>query len=198
MEKTGILLTLRLDDLERPVDRQTVLARDEEHFHLDMHVELVPLGRERFGVPGPTSLTPFGPYGPMFHLGDVIQAVPAEDGWHRFVRRLESSDVWGRCLPVPHLARLTRPAPAERERGSRFGSQRALRAVLSGGRIGELFEKLERAGGGWEYCVGNVTIQLPVPRGSELPPDLQDLVDELFDLLLPLDAKKRGAVLDRS
>lgn len=187
-EKIGIELLLQLDSLERPAERETVMELEEHDFELAVYIEVVPLAPDRFRIPGATSLTPFGPLGPTLNLGDVIETAPLSEGVHRFVRRLESARVWSRTLYVPHVSRA---AIGDRERRSLVEQQQFLHDLLRGGRVGALLEEIERAGGGWEYAVGNVTVQLPLPEGSELPAHLQELVDELFEHLLPLAAKRR-------
>jgi hypothetical protein len=95
-----------------------------------------------FRLAEPLSVTPFGPYGPMLNLGDVIEVESQPDGTFRYVRTLESGDPWSRTIPGVSIEVIERPV------------------------IHDLLEEFIAAGGMWELAVGNLTLQILSPRGT--------------------------------
>jgi hypothetical protein len=109
--------------------------------------DVIQLGPALFRVPGPLSLTPFGPYGPMLDLGTTIEAKIQEDGSYRYIGTRESLKVWTRILcPVQEGCLQSDPVVTILRR---------------------LTEEEECS---WEWCAGNLTIQGAV-SGEEIVPD---------------------------
>jgi hypothetical protein len=108
---------------------------EEEDVDWASSVLVEAIGDNLFRVPEPTSLTPFGPIGPMLSLGEIIRASPQEGGLWRFEGIQESEDVWT------------------------FKVQVMTSSVLQQADLARRLERLRDLNCGWEWCVGNLTIQ---------------------------------------
>ena len=178
MSKSGIEeieLRLQFEDLEG--DEYTgEEPADVLDYDLDFAAPVIRLSEDRFRITEPLSLL-LGPHGPRLNLGDIIEVRPLHDGSYRYLRTLESARIWTTIIHLPWLAQ--RLAEAHRQ-GHPSNAGRILDHVLREGEVDHVLEQLVEAGGAWEYCVGNLTVQLPRELGETEPPArLRALLDRL-------------------
>jgi len=161
---------------------------EQEDLELESEVGVERLSGCRFRVAEPISLSFMGPFGPRFHLGDVIAARAKNDGRYEYVGIIQRAEVWSfrhdigpyRCPPrrtsdptsdptLPHL-------DAE--------------AILDDRVVRGLLDAAQALGGGWEFCVGHLTIEFPKQAGTLAPPcEVETLMDRLgnrLSMLKPL------------
>jgi hypothetical protein len=157
-ELKTLKLSFRLSDFE-PDEADAVGEPDDSV--CDVEVDAYELHPGIYRIAGPQSLTAFGPYGPLLNLGSVIQVELQGDRTCRYVRTLESPSIWT-ILVV---------APVRLEVIGREDVKRHLDALLD-------------LGCGWEWCVGNVTIQGlqsgPTPGPSEAVSDAIAALESLL------------------
>jgi hypothetical protein len=157
---------------------------EEEDLEWEIGVIVERLSECRFRVVEPTSLSFVGPFGPRFRLGDLIEARVKDDGRYEYVCTVQRSEVWsfrydiGPYRHPPGIA--SDPTLPELDAG----------AILGDRVVRELLNAAQTLGGGWEFCVGHLTIEFPKQAGTLAPPDdVERLVDSLgnrLKLLKPL------------
>ncbi len=170
-----IALRIRVEDLENPDVRghESARAIDPDDCDIELDVPVVRLGADRFRLTEPVSVF----FVPVFNLGDVIEARPLNEGEHLYVRTLERAHVWTRVL---HLRSLARRVAAASPVGEISEAGRILAEALRQGEGGRILARIAAAGGAWEYCVGNLQIQLPLRDGESEPSgEIQRLLEDL-------------------
>ena len=105
------------------------------------------------------------------------------DGRYEYVRTLQHSEVWSvrhTIWPDHPSERASDPNLPEIDAG----------AILDDRIVRELLDAARALGGGWEFCVGNLTIEFPTQAGTLAPPDeverLWDCLGNRLKLLKPL------------
>jgi hypothetical protein len=182
---TTVLMSFSLedfcDDASEPDD--DIDYEPDDDIDCECPVDVEPLGNQQFRVITPTSLTPFGPLGPMLNRGDVIELTSREDGNFRYVRTVKKSRVWSKRLTGPTIRLPIPPSFA----GS---SGRSFRDVPTGVRVesiksgearrilDELVESHTRFN--WEWAVGNLTLQFELEPGETEPP--QEVIQKVREL----------------
>jgi hypothetical protein len=147
------------DDASEPDD--DIDCEPDDDIDCECPVDVEPLGNQQFRVITPTSLTPFGPFGPMLNRGDVIELTSREDGNFRYVRTVKKSRVWSKRL-----------GKSKRVRVESIKSGEARRI------LDELVKSHTRFN--WEWAVGNLTLQFELEPGETEPP--QEVIQKVREL----------------
>ena len=160
-EPEEVVLRFRLSDLDDdPTEANEVLDDEDDEPEGTVSVTVERVGPDRVRLLEPCSLTPFGPIGPVLHLGDLVEVEALDDGSVRYRRVLEAALVW-------EFGRTGTPRAATEDAG--------IAAVL--GEIGD-------AGGMWEWCAGCLWVEVPrAASDGACPPSIQALFDRLGHLL---------------
>jgi hypothetical protein len=147
-------------DPENPEGPSLSLRVDSDEYSLLFSAPVAEAGANRCHIAEPVSVTFLGPHGPMLNLGDLIEVTPLSDGSYGYVRTVERSRVWSETLQ---------------------GVEQDPRVYL--GAAGVL-DELVKAGCRWEWCSGNLTVQMILGDGeSEPPSEVEELVERLVAAL---------------
>jgi hypothetical protein len=141
-----IELRFRCPDDDDAEDDFLEYGPDPDDYMFRCYPTVQPAGESRFRLVEPQSITFAGPLGPMLNFGDIIDVVKLSKGCYGFLRIAEAARVWTRVfggLPIETL------------------SKRDVASTL---------DAFTDAGGGWEYCVGNITLQWMLEENEAEPP----------------------------
>ena len=147
-----IQLVFRFEDFAGPEEETDEFEDDEP---CDSPVMVICLGGDRFQVCDPTSLIPFGPFGPFLSAGTKIRVKKMEAGSYRLVEIAERPQVWT----------------------WRFASRQW--HTLEGD-VKASVDALSEKGCRWEWCAGNFTIQkIRLPNEAAPDPSLAETIAAL-------------------
>jgi hypothetical protein len=131
---------------------------DEELFDGEITFDVEPVAGSpgHFRMPEPVSITPFGPFGPSFSVGDVIATIPHGDGTYVLKRVVMRADSWSKYVSGVTAETLEEP------------------------QLVEALHEFYDLGGGWEFATGNLTLQyLKMPDEPVAPAAVLDLFDRI-------------------
>lgn len=162
---TYILLRFSPSDLEDDDEAQDIEdSLNDWGGTVSVFVEREAPDSSRVRVAEPVSISPFGPVGPGFNDGDIIEVSPLDNGTYRFVRVVTKADPW--TLFIGGVTRQEIRGPQ---------AEALLATVID-------------QGGGWEYGAGNLRVQFPNDEGR---PDAPQRVSSLFAEIRALLGKKQ-------
>lgn len=155
---------------------------EQEDMEWELEVGVERLSRYRFRVVEPTSLSFMGPFGPRLHLADVIEARPKDDRCYEYVGTIQRGEVWSFRHTIGPYRR-----PPQRTSDPTLGPTLPhldAEAILDDRVVRGLLDAAKALGGGWEFCVGHLTLEFPKQAGTLAPPcEIERLMDRLGNRL---------------